>query len=590
MSELKNIIEGIIKINRESDIEDDFVKSLKENLNETDDDAKERLLRELYNCMRESGDIDFLNKILTDKEVLFFAKRIGEKIANSTLQDEQIRRIEKVDSDILCNRLTQISEENVSGALDTILNAFSTFIEQHMLNSQFNINAHTGAQAFKDNIYLFKTIFCVTLKNLNDSDTLTKYKNLYQCLIFEYFPLFESDKDNNSLRRSIVILSFLWVSVKEILKLDANNITVTLRRNNEGTYNHQLNALIGSVFTEVSKMDNKELKPYLKMIANFDKLYDFLSSLEIIKQSESEGFKKKVVETLIELYEEDEEIRKNQSVILIDFHILLSKYAKDKYLDIIKKITNENKKWFLDKVLENLKAEDNENREIILDETVGFLLEESIKDKWNKNIERELINLLKEKMELQGQLNEFFEEDEHYIYTLLQEIVDNRSKELGLVYIPFGKEFFECVKSYLLGEDKNEGKVLFMMSKISRILKTNDIDTLFQNLLNFIKDNLENIQMDKLENLISSNKRQFKKGFTQKYLESVGKEVISSTFGVNPTQIFLILLKFSRRFKDTINLEKNIRKYKQGKQEDEEILKILNEIGRLLKTNKEKGL
>ena len=160
MNELKNIIEGITNLNRENDIKDDFVKSLREKIDKINKDTKERLLRELYNVMAESGDSEFLNNIMTDEEVLFFAERISEKIANSTLQDEQLSRIEKVDSDIMCNWLSQISAENISDAPERILNAFSSFIDQHMLNSQFNISAHAGAKAFKNNIYLLPRCEC----------------------------------------------------------------------------------------------------------------------------------------------------------------------------------------------------------------------------------------------------------------------------------------------------------------------------------------------------------------------------------------------------------------------------------------------
>jgi len=582
MNELKNIIEGITNLNRENDIKDDFVKSLREKIDKINKDTKERLLRELYNVMAESGDSEFLNNIMTDEEVLFFAERISEKIANSTLQDEQLSRIEKVDSDIMCNWLSQISAENISDAPERILNAFSSFIDQHMLNSQFNISAHAGAKAFKNNIYLFKTIFCITLKCLKDSDAVTMNKNLYQHLIFEYLALPEID--NDSMIHTIIILSFLWILVKNTLKLNAN-ITVSLRKNNEGPYGQQLAGVLNHIFAEVSKMNSMELKPYLKIIENFDKLYDFLGSLEIINQSEGEGFKKKVIETLIELCEEDDAIRKNNSVIMIDFHILLSNYVSDKYSHLIERLSKEDKNWFIKTVFGNLK--DDERSDAVLEETVRFLLEDGIKDKWNRDIEKELMNLLKKKMELEDELKKLFEESDYYISSLLEEIVSNRREKLELVYIPFGKIFLHYVTEYVQGKEEHEEKVQFIMSKISRILKRNDIDTLFQNLLNFIKSNLMNIQMEKLENLISSNKRQFKKRLTQNHLKNVGREIISNNFEINSTRIFLTLIKFSPKFKDTISLGENIKKYKRGKQEDEEILEILNEIERFLKAAKE---
>jgi len=578
-----NFIKGIANILREDAPSSEiFVTSLKKKREELNKEEFENLYRNIVISLR-GNNLQLLENLIDDKVIEFFAQRILDRIEHSNNTRSELGRITLEDVEIACFKSDL---ESIQAVYLKILLGISKFISGSILKTNIKIDQE-GIRAFLTNYSLPWLILRTTLA-LHRQNKLQKGNNelraLYRYRLFQYYvflktlPKEHQEEFGIVLTNGTVVTTILWVLEKENLDLSEADSPFRFRGLNNVSPTYQIGTLLEEIFSKAQEY-NEEVLSGLEIIENYDLLYSFLAELEKLSIPSSQNMKLLIAEQIFQNLFKNKEILKRNKRILVDFTKFLREYGKEKYTNLLKELNRLEPDWSKQIIKENLENK----KEILWEETARFLILEPNCALWDKEIRNMLKSFLWERLTDEKFLEDILQKEEHWLTPLLERFIKYSRIKLNLDYLPFGKKAGETFEEYLKGEEANERLLKLLVNKLHRFLKPEEIETFLNNILDFVKDSLDSIDIERFEMIMESGSGIFKQRISQDYLENIGRKIIDREFPMIPTQVFLNLVKLKGNFKDEINLKANVERYMESENADQEIKKILEELLRYVK-------
>ncbi len=581
MSErFKKMAEGIKEILRDKALRDIFKDVLKEKRKNLDDTVFEKVYKELYSTLELLGDEDILSEIFDEEVVSRFMDIVIKRVKNTTLQSSEIDFIDEYDTKILCNEKIIEGKDFLAKKYDLFIETFKSFIIKELISKIFTLSQSPGAKKFITNKPLLEILYFVTLYlySLDKVDLLKKHKNLYEYVLFEHFILSKRLTDNKIENDVAIIISILWILLHKEIDLNLNG-NVDLRQDGyrERT-RFSIKALLSQIFSKVLRMEEEKIIYYLTKLVDLNLLYKFLDGLEKFEINEEikEKFARCTI-TVLENINTQSAISDSHIEILTDFHKFFYSKAREKYESLLKALCDNNKyKPVFEKIiLNNLLKEDVE---ILWEESLLFLLRTSIGNNLlsTKTMRKEIIKFLQQRVqEIKGL---FDEEEEHYIYLVIQELIKNYNENLNLTFTGFGTKLLKYIEDFVMSKTTTEmwPIVEFVLSHLENIFSSKDIENFIHQFLGLITEKFDSLNIQNVKQILEKIQKYISRKILQEYLQKLGRKLIAQEFPREGIRLFRKLLEIAKRFKDTINLRGNLKTYLQNHPEDEECHKLLN--------------
>ena len=556
-----NFIKGVANILREDTPSADiFVASLKDKRKELDKEEFENLYRNIVVALRENNH-QLLENLIDEKVIEFFAQRILARIENSNNTTGELGEITLEDVEIACFKSNL---DGIQAVYQKILVGISKFISSSILQTNIKIEQE-GIRAFLTNNSLPWLILRITLA-LHRQNNLQKanaeLKALYEYRLFQYYVFLKTlpreyqEEFSIALTNGTVVATILWVLEKENLDLSKADSPFRFRGSNNISPTYQIGTLLEEIFSKAQEY-NKAVLNCLEIIENCSLLYTFLAKLEKISTPASQNMKLLIAEQILQNLFLNEKILEKNKDILVDFTKFFTEYRKEEFKSILRKLNQMEPKWFKPIIKKNL---DSDN-EILWQETAMFLILEPICSEWDRDIRNILKKFLQSKLSDDKFLVNLMKNEKHYLLALLERFIKKTQIKLNLLFTQFGRNFSEYLKEYLRGKNSKERLVQLFLQNLHRFLRQKDIKTFSKNILEFVSDNIDLIDIERFKKILELGGNFFKTEISQDDLARIGQKIIARGFPKIPASIFLDLVKLKGSFKDEINLKENVKKY-----------------------------